>query len=76
MAYIPDDILMQAIKNQNDNEFTVLMFYAKISQSEGAEPDIKRLASETDLTLETTENALKALSEKGWLERVKDYSEK
>lgn len=74
MPFIPDDILLAAMRG-DDNELRVLMHYAMICQNEREEPGLDRLAESAHLPPETVQAALTALSSRGWLERVKDYSE-
>lgn len=78
MVFIPDDIFDESMKdavkgNRVQNE--VLMRYAMHSQNEGKEPEPERLAKELDEPLENVKKTLNELSSKGWLERVKNYSE-
>lgn len=83
MVFIPNDILDEVLKQGVENEGTpdeywegqVLMIYAMFSQKEGKEPDAKRIADFHKFPLERVENSLNKFAEKGWLERVKDYSE-
>lgn len=74
MVFIPNDILDE-FAGKDDNERIVLICYAMLSQREGVEPDISRLAETANLPLDVTQDALTRLSERGWLERVKNYSE-
>jgi DNA-directed RNA polymerase sigma subunit (sigma70/sigma32) len=78
MVFIPDDILGESIRESvkgNHLQNDVLLRYAMHSQNEGTEPDPERLAQELDEPLEKVKEALSYLSDKGWLEKVKDYFE-
>lgn len=78
MPFIPDDVLMEAIRvsgEPNENRLMVLLHYAMLCQNEGTEPEPPRLAESAKLPLDATQDALQYLSGKGWLERVRDYSE-
>ena len=78
MVFIPDDILDGSLKEAgagNHLQIEVLLQYAMHSQNEGKVPEPERLAEELGEPLENVKEALIYLSDKGWLEKVKDYFE-
>ncbi|HEY0082977.1 MAG TPA: hypothetical protein VGB61_09325 [Pyrinomonadaceae bacterium] len=78
MVFIPDDIFDESLKESvkgNHLQNDVLLRYAMHYQNEGKEPEPERLAEELGEPLENVKDALSYLSDKGWLEKVKDYFE-
>lgn len=80
MAFIPDDILDECLKlsNVDDDdvpESAVLLGYAAIIQKEGTEPEAQRIAAFGNFPVDKVKAILEKQAERGWLARVKDYSE-
>jgi DNA-directed RNA polymerase specialized sigma subunit len=75
MVFIPNDIFDQLCVGKVRQQREVLMQYAMHTQSEGKEPEAELLADELEMELEDVNSALSVLKERGWLERVFNYSE-